>query len=232
MPVIACPECAKKLNVPETAAGKRVRCPGCQAVFSVPTEDTATPPTPLPGARTASAAQRAPVSPRKAAPPPEPEPDEREDETDDEAAADVVPGLQCAKCEAAAVKKLPPNQFSRRPGYVCLKCDTHMRRAGTTGNYYAAIALGAFVLLLGLGLCMVALGTEQFRGRMTAGAVGIAALGAVVVGWAVRQVRLPVPLGATAPPSRIGFWIAVIVIGLLLAGGGVFALMYAMHEML
>lgn len=36
MPVVACPDCAKKLNVPETAAGQNVQCPACRAVFAVP----------------------------------------------------------------------------------------------------------------------------------------------------------------------------------------------------
>lgn len=37
MPITcACPECTTKLRVPDTAAGKKVRCTKCQAVFAVP----------------------------------------------------------------------------------------------------------------------------------------------------------------------------------------------------
>lgn len=33
---VACPQCAKALSLPETAAGKSVKCPKCQAVFKAP----------------------------------------------------------------------------------------------------------------------------------------------------------------------------------------------------
>ena len=37
MPIeISCNNCSKRLRVPDTAAGKRVKCPGCQTVLSVP----------------------------------------------------------------------------------------------------------------------------------------------------------------------------------------------------
>ena len=37
MPIeISCDNCSKRLRVPDTAAGKRVKCPGCQTVLSVP----------------------------------------------------------------------------------------------------------------------------------------------------------------------------------------------------
>lgn len=37
MPIsIICTGCKKKLTVPDTAAGKKVRCPSCQAVIAVP----------------------------------------------------------------------------------------------------------------------------------------------------------------------------------------------------
>jgi hypothetical protein len=32
--LIQCPECGRKLKVPETLQGKSVKCPGCQAVFT------------------------------------------------------------------------------------------------------------------------------------------------------------------------------------------------------
>lgn len=40
-----CPTCAKLLNVPESAAGKRIKCPGCGAVFELaaPSSVTAVP---------------------------------------------------------------------------------------------------------------------------------------------------------------------------------------------
>ena len=37
MPIAtACPHCARKINAPDSAAGKRVKCPKCQQAFAVP----------------------------------------------------------------------------------------------------------------------------------------------------------------------------------------------------
>ena len=37
MPIdVNCPQCQKKLRVPDTQAGKKVRCPNCQGVFQIP----------------------------------------------------------------------------------------------------------------------------------------------------------------------------------------------------
>ena len=38
MAVIKCPECGKTLKVSDSAAGKRVRCPGCKNPFDVPAD--------------------------------------------------------------------------------------------------------------------------------------------------------------------------------------------------
>ena len=35
---LECPECKKKLRVPATAVGKRIRCPACSVVINVPAE--------------------------------------------------------------------------------------------------------------------------------------------------------------------------------------------------
>ena len=63
MPIeIQCTSCSKRLRVPDNAAGKRVKCPQCQSVLSVPAAGAA--PTPAPvagGSKTASSAGKAPV---------------------------------------------------------------------------------------------------------------------------------------------------------------------------
>lgn len=40
---ITCPNCEKKLQAPDTAVGKKVRCPGCQTLIKVPEPDTPDP---------------------------------------------------------------------------------------------------------------------------------------------------------------------------------------------
>src|SRR5438477_246086 len=61
--LLTCPGCAKKLNVPESAAGKKVRCPGCKSLVALPSE-----PAPAPEREAATDGDRT----RKPGPPPEP----------------------------------------------------------------------------------------------------------------------------------------------------------------
>ena len=106
------------------------------------------------------------------------------------AVPDAVPGLRCASCEAEAVVELPPDANSRKPGYICAMCRTVMRPAGSVGNYYAAMLLGAVIVLLGIGLVVVALEAKQRRGQLVGGGAALAVLGLFVAGWAFMQARL------------------------------------------
>src|SRR4051812_20408250 len=95
MPIsMQCPQCGKKLNAPDTAAGKRARCPQCKTIVTLPSPGAPPPaeevfdaepvqaPAPVPaqderGFNDAAAYEPAPVSPagRQAAgfrPPPFP----------------------------------------------------------------------------------------------------------------------------------------------------------------
>lgn len=221
--VVTCPHCEKQLNLPDTTRGKHVRCAGCQAIVLASTEPVVS-------------AAAPPPPPRRVAPPPVPQPTAIEDEPADEMAEGPVPdaiaGLQCPSCGAAAVVELPVNANSRKPGFVCAMCRTEMRQPGGLGNYYAAVLLGTVIALLGVGLAVVALEAKQERDKILGGGAALAVLGSVVAGWSFQQTRLPVPIGAEAPPSRLAFWIAIFLIGFLLAGGGIFGLMYLMHAMI
>lgn len=217
--VVTCPKCEKRIHLPDTTRGKHVRCSGCQEIVLATTEPAA----------------NAPSAPRRIAPPPLPESAEVENTPAGEpppAVPHAVPGLRCASCEAEAVVELPPDANSRKPGYICAMCRTMMRPAGSRGNYYAAMLLGAVILLLGVGLVVVTLKAKQHRGQLVGGGGALAVLGVFVAGWAFMQVRRPAPIGAEAPPLRLGFWVAIIVVALFLAGGGIFGLMYVMHEMM
>jgi len=50
MPItVTCPQCGKKLNAPDSAAGKQARCPGCKATMTLPNPAAvAAEPPPLP----------------------------------------------------------------------------------------------------------------------------------------------------------------------------------------
>lgn len=66
MPIeISCNSCNKRLRVPDNAAGKRVKCPQCQTVLSVPATGAASSPAPAPVAATKST-----PTPSKSAPVP------------------------------------------------------------------------------------------------------------------------------------------------------------------
>ncbi|MCC6419322.1 MAG: hypothetical protein IT429_13895 [Gemmataceae bacterium] len=77
MPLVKCTACSRKLNVPETAVGKQVRCPACKNVFRVPLAEAAHP--------VVEAVEPAPVRPAAAkpaarpVPPPPPPVDDFED---------------------------------------------------------------------------------------------------------------------------------------------------------
>lgn len=72
MPIrLTCTACSKTIQAPDTAAGKRVKCPLCQAVVAVPAaEGTAPAPRPLPPPPAPAAAPRPlPATPAAAAAP-------------------------------------------------------------------------------------------------------------------------------------------------------------------
>jgi predicted Zn finger-like uncharacterized protein len=87
MPVItSCPDCSRKLRVPDELLGKKVRCPGCKVVFTAAADSAgapappAAPPAPRQAAPPPPRPAAPPPAPRKSAPPPEERPDERFEE--------------------------------------------------------------------------------------------------------------------------------------------------------
>jgi hypothetical protein len=129
---------------------------------------------------------------------------------------------------------LPANSFSRRPGFVCPGCGALMRPVGTTAAYGAVTAVGGFVFLLGAIMAIASVvNPTAFQENQLHGAVLVGALGALVGGWAVRQLRLATPLGATAQPVGRRFWIimlGVVLFVLLAFGAGIFGILYLLHE--
>jgi hypothetical protein len=139
--------------------------------------------------------------------------------------------MRCAACKAAALQKLPPNQFSRNPGYVCTQCNAVMRPPGSTGLNIFVVVLGVFGILLGIFLCIVVFDATTNRNRLISGAVAAAAIGVAVAGWGVRQLRLPMPLDAPPRPSRLGFYLVIFLLAALVLGGALFGFAYLLHEM-
>jgi predicted Zn finger-like uncharacterized protein len=212
---ILCPECDKKLKVADDLAGKKVRCPGCKTTIPVsPVQDAIKPE----------------KKPTRSAPPSEakPKPPPREDDDDTE--------MRCPKCDAAAVETLPPNWYSRNPGFVCAECGALMRPPGSTGFYIFATLLGGFIVLVGIGLLIAVMLNDVLYVRAITGGVFVSILGVSVAGWALKQMRLPIPLNAPPAPSRVGLWIGVLLfifVGLSCIGGTLFVgFMYYIKEMM
>ena len=155
--IVICPGCGKKLKVPDGAAGKKARCPGCSKVVTVPGEPVAAPAPPSAGR--ASPAETAPAT----------------------AANAPASGMRCAACKAPGIEALPPNKFSRRPGYVCPGCGAKMRPPGSIGGYVFAIALGGFASLLGLTGLVIGVSAGESGDPRIKGGVMIMILGAAVI---------------------------------------------------
>ena len=132
--LITCTECGKKLKFADTMAGKKVRCPHCKATVRAPNEVDEVASAPKPNAIPSTAKKESAAWDKGEFSDDEPAPkkksvakkkrpaDDNEDE-DEDAPADA---MRCAKCESARIEALPPNRFSRHPGFLCKKCGrTH-----------------------------------------------------------------------------------------------------------
>lgn len=56
--IVTCGDCSRKLKIPDSAAGKKIKCPGCQSVIRVPGDGS----TPAPPAKPSSAPRKKPAS--------------------------------------------------------------------------------------------------------------------------------------------------------------------------
>jgi phage FluMu protein Com len=251
--LITCSACKKKLKVADTMSGKKVRCPHCKSVTLAPkideaAEETATEsaaPTKGNGAIT----EKAPSASKKKKPIPADDDEEsatpkkkppraksRSDEDEDDAHKEEAPTdrMCCPKCSSAALAELPPNQFTRRPGFVCKKCGQKMRQPGSTVLYTIGIVLGVLGVLGGIALSISVLFMEPIRVRAAVGGVALVVICISVIGFSFSQMRLPVP--KNAPPVRWLLWICVTLAMLfvlsLFVGGCLFGFAYFLQEML
>ena len=130
-----CPNCGKKLSVPEAAIGKLIRCKACEGMFEVPdpkakpapAKPTAAKPAAVPTAAKPATAKRAiakPTAAKPAEPMPEaPKPDDApigfakdDDDDDNPNPIQVVIEGEQPRCPHCAVELDPPDTK------VCLNC--------------------------------------------------------------------------------------------------------------
>ena len=167
MPIfVVCPGCGVKLNAPDAAAGKRVKCPkpNCGTVVPVPAPE----PAPAPAATLELPDEEAPPAPKKVAAAEgedtprkaaKPARDERDDENDDE-------DRPAKKRRAAAEDDEDDRPRRRRREAEDDEDDEDDRPArrrkrqkggGLSPAVIAAIALGGLLLLAGVGYGIYAL---------------------------------------------------------------------------
>ncbi len=94
----------------------------------------------------------------------------------------------CSKCGSASLNALPPNNFSRKPGYICTSCGVKHRGPRSTVVY-------SLILLVGLAFVGVAIMTFVADNRpeevVHTSPFRPLILGGLVAGWAAWQLRLP-----------------------------------------
>ena len=126
---VSCPNCDKRMKVPDTAAGKKIRCKGCEHVFAVP----AAGPKGLPDEFRKAPPAKAKSKPAKAAPPPpaeaepaikflddEPKPKHDPDDDSDETPFSVIKEGEVPRCPHCAYELDPPDTR------VCMNCGYDM----------------------------------------------------------------------------------------------------------
>jgi len=117
--VISCPECGKQLRVPEEAAGKKIRCKGCEHVFTVESPGKSKP---AKAPAKAAAPKPAPAKPGKPAKPAPAKPPASKDDDEEDGKAYGVTELDLApRCPECA------NEMESAEAIICLHCGFNIQ---------------------------------------------------------------------------------------------------------
>ena len=82
----------------------------------------------------------------------------------------------CRTCNSTKLDRLPANQMSRRPGFVCLECGTTMRDRNSAWRYIALLMFSLSLLVVTFGL------TRSYFWLCIC---------LLTAGWSIRQLLLP-----------------------------------------
>ncbi len=148
---VTCPECDKKMQVPVSVAGKKIRCKGCETVITVPVK---------------AAKPAKPAKPAQATPPPARVPDDDDENADPYGTQ--KDDLDVPRCPFCAQELDPPDTK------ICLNCgyDLDQRRrheskkvhALTTGDYLKHhLPAVACVLVVAIFITLIVLSILYMR---------------------------------------------------------------------
>ena len=91
----------------------------------------------------------------------------------------------CPKCGSSTLEPLPPNSFSRNPGYRCIECRIELRTSKSTWSLLFIAILGFFISIGGTAAVLAGGLASERRGLY------ILPLGLICGIWAVFRLRLP-----------------------------------------
>lgn len=95
----------------------------------------------------------------------------------------------CSFCGSSNLDALPPNSFSRKPGYVCTECGTKHREAKSTWQYLGILLLG--LAMAGGGIAVFFSDNRPDTVAPRKGPLPLVFIGIAVAGWAAWQLRMP-----------------------------------------
>ena len=146
-----CPHCSFSKQLPASAEGIQGNCPNCNTVVTI----------------RADAPTNRPVLKQQATP-------------HQQQRSQQVLGY-CPKCGSSTLDPLPPDSFSRNPGYRCIECRIDLRTSKSTWSLLFIAILGFFISIGGIAA------------RLDGERVGfwIVPLGLICGIWAVFRLRLP-----------------------------------------
>ncbi len=121
--------------------------------------------------------------------------------------------MTCPECESERIGRLPPNDITRNPGWICASCGLQMRYAKSAALYWWLIAMCGVIALFLLGMIiLIAFGSifdPNFKppkdlGKMIAFGIGFTGVSLYVGRWALAQARKPAPKVESNTSGRTG----------------------------
>lgn len=96
----------------------------------------------------------------------------------------------CRACGSSALEPLPPNSFSRKPGFVCTACEAKHRGVTSTWLITGILLLGLVMAGVGMATWLSEDGNDK-SGAPRKSPLRLVMIGLAVAGYAAYQYRVP-----------------------------------------